>query len=91
MANIGFALLGPTKGEVTADWRKLPNELHDVYSPPDIIRVMKSRRMRWVGHVAHMGNLREGDHLEDLNVDIRIMIKSVLSNTMGRHELDSSG
>jgi hypothetical protein len=47
VANIGFALLGPKKGEVTADWRKLPNEeLHDVYSPPDIIRVMKSRRMR---------------------------------------------
>jgi hypothetical protein len=41
--------------------------------------------------VARMGNLREGDHLEDLNVDIRIMIKSVLSNSMGRHGLDSSG
>jgi hypothetical protein len=41
---------------VTGEWRKLHNEeLHNLYSSADIIRQVKSRRMRWVGHVAHMG------------------------------------
>jgi hypothetical protein len=41
---------------VTGDWRKLHNEeLHNLYSSPNIIRVNKSRRMRWAGHVVHMG------------------------------------
>jgi hypothetical protein len=49
-------ILGPKMDEVTADWRKLHNEdLHDLYSLPDIIRMIKSRRMRWTGHVARMG------------------------------------
>jgi hypothetical protein len=40
-------------------WRKLHNEeLHDLYSSPDIIRMIKSRRMRWAGHVARMGETR---------------------------------
>jgi hypothetical protein len=45
-------IFGP-KREVTGDWRKLHNEeLHDLYSSPNIIRMMKSRRMRWAGNVA---------------------------------------
>jgi hypothetical protein len=42
--------------EVTGEWRKLHNEeLNDLYSLPNIVRVVKSRRMRWAGHVARMG------------------------------------
>jgi hypothetical protein len=47
---------GPKRDEVTGDWRKLHNEeLQKLYSSPNIIRMMKSRRMRWAGHVARMG------------------------------------
>jgi hypothetical protein len=45
----------PKRDEVTGDWRKLHNEeLHNLYSLPNIIRLIKSRRMKWVGHVARM-------------------------------------
>jgi hypothetical protein len=48
-------IFGPKRDEVTGEWRKLHNEeLHNLYSSPDIIRQIKSRRMRWAGHVAHM-------------------------------------
>jgi hypothetical protein len=48
-----------TKREVDGSWRKLHNdEIHSLYSSPNIVRVIKSRRMRWVGHVAHMGEGR---------------------------------
>jgi hypothetical protein len=40
---------------MTGGWRKLHNELHNLYSSPSIIRMIKSRRMRWAGHVARMG------------------------------------
>jgi hypothetical protein len=47
-------IFGPKRNEVTGEWKKLHNkELHDLYSSPSIIRVIKSRRMRWAGHVAH--------------------------------------
>jgi hypothetical protein len=49
-------IFGLKRDEVTGEWRKLYNgELHNLYSSPDIIRQMKSRRMRWAGHVARMG------------------------------------
>jgi hypothetical protein len=52
-------IFGPRRDEVTADWSKLHNgEPHSLYSPPDIITMMKSRRMRWAGHVARMGETR---------------------------------
>jgi hypothetical protein len=44
-------IFGPKRDEVTGEWRKLHNEeLHDLYSSPSIIRIMKSRSMRWAGH-----------------------------------------
>jgi len=52
-------IFGHKRDEVTGKWRKLHNEeLNDLYSSPNIIQVTKSRRMRWVGHVAHMGEGR---------------------------------
>jgi hypothetical protein len=67
-------IFGPKRDEVTGGWRKLHNEeLHNLYSSPGIIRMIKSRRMRLAGHVArrgirgmHIGYLwgsqKEGDH-----------------------------
>jgi hypothetical protein len=77
-------ILGPKRDEVTGEWRNLHSgELHNLYSSPDIIRQIKSRRMRWAGHVARIGEGRneyrilvgkpEGkDHLKDQGVDGRM-------------------
>jgi len=74
-------IFGPRSDEVTGEWRRLHNEgLNDLYSSPNIVRVIKWRRMRWAGHVARMGegrgyigswwgNRREGDHRGDLGLD----------------------
>jgi len=75
--------------EVTGQWRKLHNEeLHDLSSSPNIIWLIKSRRMSWAGHVARMegrrhtgvwwGNVRERGHLEDTTVHGRIILKCIL-------------
>jgi hypothetical protein len=73
-------IFGP-KREVDGSWRKLhDDELHSLYSSLNIVRVIKSRRMRWAGHVAHMGEgrgvyrgfylggLKVRDHWEDLGI-----------------------
>jgi hypothetical protein len=53
-------IFGPKRDEVTGEWRKLHNEeLHNLYPFPDIIRQVKSRRMRWAAHVARMGEERK--------------------------------
>ena len=49
-------IFGHRRDEVTGEWRRLHNEeLNDLYSSPNIVRVIKSRRIRWVGHVARVG------------------------------------
>jgi hypothetical protein len=54
-------IFGPMTDEVTGEWRKLHNEeLHNLYSSPNIIRQIKSRTRRWAGHVARMGEERKG-------------------------------
>jgi hypothetical protein len=53
-------IFGPRRDKVMEEWRRLYNEeLNDLYSSPNIVRVIKSRRMRWAVHVAHMGEERE--------------------------------
>ena len=73
--------IGPRRDEVTGEWRRLHNEeINVLYTSPNIVRVIKSRRMRWAGHVTRMteekgcigswwGNRRERDHWGDLSVD----------------------
>jgi hypothetical protein len=74
-------IFGPKRDEVTGDRRN--EELNDLYSSPNMIRVIKSRRMRWPWHVARMrerrgfwwGNMRERDHLGDPDVLVRIILR----------------
>ena len=82
-----FLVVLVKRDEVTGEWRKLHNEeLNDLYSLPNNVRVVKSRRMRWAGHVARMGgievctgcwwgSLRKRDHLGDPGADERIILR----------------
>ena len=59
LENMVLRIFGPRRDEVTGDWRRLHNEeLNDLYSSPNNVLVKKSRRVRWAGHVAHMGEER---------------------------------
>ena len=53
-------IVGPKRDEVTGEWRRLQNkELYDLYCSPNIVRVIKQRRIKWAGHVARMGDRRD--------------------------------
>jgi hypothetical protein len=93
-------IFGSKRDEVTGMWRRLCNEeLYDLFCSPSIFRVIKSRRIRWAGHVARMldrraayrvslGNPRKGDHLKDPGVDGRLILKWVLEKWGWVHGLD---
>jgi len=82
-------IFGPKKEVITGEWNKLQSEmLNDLYCSPNIYRLIKSRRIRWTGYVARMGesrvyrgfwwgNLRERDHLEYTGVDGTIILRWV--------------
>jgi len=88
-------IFGPMRDEVTEDWRKFRNEeLNDLYSSSNIFRISKSRRVKWVRHVARMGdrkgiyrvmvgNLRKRGHLEDPGVDGRIILRWIFRKCVG--------
>jgi hypothetical protein len=83
--------------EVTGEWRRLHNEeLYYIYSL-NIIQVIKSRRMRWAGHVARIREVHRGflwedlmkrDRLEGQCIDGRIILKRILKKWYGKHGLD---
>jgi hypothetical protein len=57
-------IFGAKRNDVTGEWRKLHNEeLHDLYSSPSVIRIIKARRLRWAGHVPRMGEKRNAYRL----------------------------
>ena len=80
-------IFGSRRDEVTAEWRRLHiEELNDLYTSPNFVRVIKSRRVNWFGHVARMGdergyigswwgNRRERNHWGDLRVDGWIILR----------------
>jgi hypothetical protein len=98
-------IFGPKRNEVTGQWRKLHSgDLLNLYISPDIIRQFKSRRMRWAGHVARMGEGRnvyrvlvgnpEGKtHFKDQGVDGRMGPNGPQEHWLGRgvYEVDSPG
>jgi hypothetical protein len=81
----------PMREEVVGGWRRLHSEeLHNLYDSPSIIRVIKSRRMRWAGHVLRMGEMRNSyqywsgnlngrNHLEDLG-EYETLLECILGN-----------
>ena len=88
-------VFGPKRDEVTGEWKKLHNEeLNNLYSLPNIVLVVKSRRMRWAEHVARKGrievckgcwwgSLRERGHWGDQNVDGRIILRWIFRKLEG--------
>ena len=86
-SEVVIGIFGPKRDKATGEWRKLHNEeLNDLFCSPNIVRVIKSRRMRWTGHVACMEERRgvyrvlvgkpEGkNHLEDPGIDGRIILR----------------
>jgi hypothetical protein len=85
-------IFGPKRDDVIGEWRKIHHEeLNDLYSSTNIVRVIKSRIIRWAEHVARMGeeevykgfwwgNLKARDHLGDPGVDERVILRWIFRN-----------
>jgi hypothetical protein len=92
-------IFGPKRDEVTGGWRTLRHEeFYNLYSSQNIIWMIRAGNMRWAGHVARMGeirngkNLKETEHLEELDVDGRIIVKWIFGENRVRGcGMDSSG
>ena len=96
-------IFGPKRDEVTGEWRKLHNgELNDMYCPPNIFRVIKSRIIRWPWHVACMGDKKgvyrvlmgkpeKRDHLGDPGVDDRILLRWIIRKWDVGYGLERAG
>jgi len=96
-------IFGLNRDEVTGEWRKLHHEeLNDLYSLPNIVRVIKSRRMRWAKRVARLGEkigvyrvlvgtVREGDHLGEPSVDGNIILNRSSGSGVWGYGLDREG
>jgi hypothetical protein len=84
---VGGRIFEAKRDGVTGEWRKLHNDkLNDLYSSPNIVRVITSRIKRWMRHVARMGrgdsytrfwwgNLKERGNLGDPGIDVRILLR----------------
>jgi hypothetical protein len=90
-----WRIYGPKKDEVVGGWRKLHNEeLHNLHAPLNVIRVVINSRIRWAGHVADMGEMRNvkkysgwkmcREHSEDPGVDGRIILEWMLGKQGGK-------
>ena len=72
-------IFGAQRGEMTGEWRKLHNvELHVLYSSPNVIKNLKSRRLRQAGHVERIENLWERDLWARRDANVRINLKGIL-------------
>jgi hypothetical protein len=88
-------IFGLERDEITEGWRKLHNEeLNKLYSSPNIIRIIKSRRIRWAWNRVHTRfwqDLKERNHYEDLELDGRMILKWILEKLDAGCRLDSFG